>query len=73
MIVLILLLVFGLVGYAIGKPKGNPIGGFVVGFLLGPLGWLFIAVSGKTAKQKRREQEALSVTVATAVAQALEA
>lgn len=77
MIVLVVMLGLGLVGSAIGKPKGNPVGGFFVGALLGPLGWLFIGLSGPSNKVKaQREAKAqadLAIAVSTAVSTAMAA
>lgn len=47
-------LVSGVVGVAIGNwRKQPPLGAFLVSFLLGPIGWLFVAVSTPDRKRFR--------------------
>lgn len=42
MVILLLWLVFGVVGYVLGEAKGRPGQGAVLGALLGPIGWLCV-------------------------------
>lgn len=42
----------GVIGYAIGRNSSQPVGSFLMGAFMGPIGWLLILIAGNSGARK---------------------